>query len=269
MQTHGIITAMKNILGRDSRSVLEELARSKVLLAFDYDGTLAPIVSDPDRAVMRPSTRLLLSELTKFYPCIVISGRSQRDVLRLLRGVGMHEIVGNHGMEPWHANSGFATLVARWLPSLRDRLAGLGGVMVEDKVYSVAVHYRASPDRTAARKAILEATRALGEVQIIGGKLVVNVLPKGAPRKGMALLRERERLDCDAALFVGDDDTDEDIFSLDGPGRIVGIRVGLRRSSAAAYYIGSQPRIDGLLKMLLALRQEAGVALPPWGRQDA
>jgi trehalose 6-phosphate phosphatase len=259
---------MKNILAGDNREILEELARSKVLLAFDYDGTLAPIVLDPDRAVMRSPTRRLLGELTSFYPCIVISGRSQRDALRLLRGVGLHEIVGNHGMEPWHANAGFATVVAAWLPSLRNRLAGLAGVTVEDKVYSVAIHYRASRQKAVARKAILDATRTLGDVQIIGGKLVVNVLPKGAPRKAMALLRERERLDCNVALFVGDDDTDEDIFSLDASERIVGIRVGMRRSSAAAYYIPGQRQIDSLLKILLALRQESGVALPPWGRQD-
>jgi trehalose 6-phosphate phosphatase len=259
---------MRNILARTNREILEQLSCSKVLLAFDYDGTLAPIVSDPDRAVMRSTTRHLLSELAKLYPCIVISGRSQRDALRLLRGVGMHEIVGNHGMEPWHANDGLATLVAGWVPLLQERLAGLRGVRVEDKVYSVTVHYRASRERQVARKAILEAATTLGDVRIIGGKLVVNILPKGGPHKGAALLRERQRLNCDTALFVGDDETDEDVFSLDQPGRLLSIRVGLRRSSAAAYYIKSQRQIDELLRALRALRKEAGVALSPWGREE-
>jgi len=254
---------MRNILARANREVLEQFARSKVLLAFDYDGTLAPIVSDPDRAVMRATTRRLLGDLAKLYPCIVISGRAQRDALRLVRGVGMHEIVGNHGMEPWHVGEGLANLVAGWVPMLQERLAGRRGIKVEDKVLSVAVHYRRSREKKAARSAILDAAGALGDVRIIGGKLVINILPKSAPHKGMALLRARRRLECDTALFVGDDETDEDVFSLHQPGRLLAIRVGLRRSSAAGYYITSQRDIDELLRALRVLR----IAEPPWGKR--
>ncbi|MBK6847208.1 MAG: trehalose-phosphatase [Proteobacteria bacterium] len=238
-----------------------------MLLAFDYDGTLAPIVSDPDRALMRATTRRLLRELAKLYPCIAISGRAQRDALRLLRGVGMREIVGNHGMEPWHASDGLAQLVAGWVPLLQERLAGLPGVKVEDKGFSVAVHYRRSRAKKVARSAILEAAGALGDARIIGGKLVVNILPQGAPHKGIALLRERQRLECDTALFVGDDETDEDVFSIHQPGRLLSIRVGRRTSSAADYYITSQRDIDELLRALLVLRQAADLLEPPWGRQ--
>ena len=258
---------MRNILARANREVLEQFAWSKVLLAFDYDGTLAPIASDPDRAVMRETTRRLLRDLAKLYPCIAISGRAQRDALRLLRGVGMHEIVGNHGMEPWHTSDGLADLVAGWVPLLQARLADLSGVKIEDKVFSVAVHYRQSRQKKAARRAILDAAGALGDVRIIGGKLVVNILPKGAPHKGIALLRERQRLECDTAIFVGDDETDEDVFSLHQPGRLLAVRVGRRPSSAAGYYITSQRDIDNLLRVLLLLRKEAGIAEPPWGKQ--
>ena len=76
---------MRNILSRANREVLQQFAWSKVLLAFDYDGTLAPIVSKPERAIMRPTTRRLLEELVKLYPCMVISGRAQRDAMRRLR----------------------------------------------------------------------------------------------------------------------------------------------------------------------------------------
>ena len=52
---------MRDILSRGNREVLQQFAWSKVLLAFDYDGTLAPIVMDPDRAAMRPTTRRRLA----------------------------------------------------------------------------------------------------------------------------------------------------------------------------------------------------------------
>ncbi len=247
---------MKNILARANREVLRQFAWSKVLLAFDFDGTLAPIVTRPDRATMRPTTRRLLGKLTELYPCIVISGRAQRDVSRRLQGVGLHEIVGNHGVEPWHSTEKLSEEVERWHPVLQERLAGLRGVKIEDKGFSVAVHYRQSRQKKAARGAILDAARALGEVRLIGGKQVVNILPDGVPHKGGALERERARLRCDTAIYVGDDDTDEDVFALDQPGQLLGIRVGRHRASAAPYFLGSQRDMDEFLRVLLGLRQD-------------
>ncbi len=258
---------MRNILSLANRQLLQQFAWSKVLLAFDYDGTLAPIVSRPERAVMRQSTRRLLARLVKSYPCIVISGRAQHDALGQLRGLGLHEVVGNHGTEPWHATNKLARVVAGWRPLLQARLAGIRGVAIEDKGFSVAVHYRQSREKKVARSAILSAAGELGKVRLIGGKQVVNILPEGAPHKGVALERERARLGCDTAIYVGDDETDEDVFALDQPGQLLSIRVGPRRSSAAAYFLSSQRAVDDLLRLLLGLRQEANVVLPPPGRR--
>jgi trehalose 6-phosphate phosphatase len=248
---------MKNILSQANREVLEQFVWSNVLLAFDYDGTLAPIVTDPERATMRQRTRELLGELTQHYRVIVISGRAQPDALKKLRGVGVHEVVGNHGMEPWHASNRHIAEVQRWLPVLEACIASLRGVTVEDKIFSVAVHYRQSREKKKARVEILKAAAALGDVRVIGGKQVVNILPKDAPHKGIALERERERLHCDTAIYVGDDETDEDVFTLDQPGRLLTIRVGSKRTSAAAYYIPDQRAIDELLRALLDLRLES------------
>jgi trehalose 6-phosphate phosphatase len=73
----------------------------------------------------------------------------------------------------------------------------------------------------------------------------------------MALERERDRLGCDTALFVGDDDTDEDVFALDRPGRLLGIRVGRTPASQAPYCLRDQREIDDLLDRLIALRRDA------------
>lgn len=245
---------MKNILSQVNREVLEQFVWSNVLLAFDYDGTLAPIVTDPDRATMREETRELLAELTRHYRVIVISGRAQPDVLKRLRGVGVHDVVGNHGMEPWHASSRHVAEVQRWRPLLEACVASLRGVTIEDKSFSVAIHYRQSRQKKKARGEILKAAAALGDVRVIGGKQVVNILPKDAPHKGIALERERERLRCDTAIYVGDDETDEDVFSLDQPGRLLTVRVGAKRTSAASYCIPDQLAMDELLRTLLDLR---------------
>ena len=68
---------MNRILSAANVDVLAQYAWSRVLLAFDFDGTLAPIVPDRDDARMRPRTRALLEEICRRYPCAVISGRSR------------------------------------------------------------------------------------------------------------------------------------------------------------------------------------------------
>ena len=67
---------MKHILAAPQRELLAQLAWSNVLLGFDYDGTLAPIVADPARAELRADTRRLLTRLAELYPCVVVSGRA-------------------------------------------------------------------------------------------------------------------------------------------------------------------------------------------------
>jgi len=245
---------MKNILSQSNREVLRQFAWSNMLLAFDFDGTLAPIVADPAKARMRAQTRELLWELTKLSRVIVISGRAQPDILKKLRGVGVCEVIGNYGIGPWHPSNRHVAEVQRWRPVLDACVASLKGVKIEDKIFSVAIHYRQSREKKKARSAILTAAASLGPVRVIGGKQVVNILPNGAPHKGIALELERDRLHCDTALYVGDDETDEDVFALDQPGRLLTIRVGLKRTSAARYYIPNQVAIDDLLRLLLDLR---------------
>lgn len=247
---------MKNILSRGNREILEQFAWSSVLVAFDYDGTLAPIVLDPNRAAMRPTTRTLLQELARFYPCIVVSGRAQNDVLKRIHGTGVLEVLGNHGVEPWQAHGRFLGAVGRWLPLLEKRLGHLTGVEIEDKGYTLAIHYRRSREKKRARAAIMGAVTRLEDVRVIGGEQVINVLPNGAPHKGTALEQARMRLHCDTAIYVGDDETDEDVFMLDRPGRLLTIRVGAKRTSMANYCIRNQSQIDQLLRTLLVLRRD-------------
>ncbi len=83
---------------------------------------------------------------------------------------------------------------------------------------------------------------------------MLNLLPAGAPDKGVALTRLRARERATVALYVGDDVTDEDVFRLGQPGRLLSVRVGRSRRSAASHYLRDQAEIDDLLARLVALR---------------
>jgi trehalose 6-phosphate phosphatase len=250
---------MRSILAPLNRPVLEQFAFSNVVVAFDYDGTLAPIVDAPEKAAMRPRTELLLKRLAELYPCIVISGRAESDTRARLRGIRLRSVIGNHGVEAWKGMNGFASEVRRWRPLLDRQLAGHPGVTIEDKTYSIAIHYRRSRAKRRVRAAALRAASLLGAVRIVGGKQVINLLPRNAPHKGDALERERKRLGCDTAIYVGDDETDEDVLGLDQPGRLLTIRVGAKRTSRADFCVRDQRQIDRLIATLVEGRRRTQI----------
>jgi trehalose 6-phosphate phosphatase len=132
-------------------------------------------------------------------------------------------------------------------------------VVIEDKAYSVAVHYRHAARKLFARRAIHRAVRELRDSRRIGGKLAVNIVPVGAPDKGAALERARLTLACECAIYVGDDETDEDAFAAAPPHRLLSIRVGriAAARSSARFYLESQRQIDALLDALVTFRRIA------------
>ena len=240
---------MQYLLSRASRSILTRLAEEKTLCAFDFDGTLSPIVEHPDRAAMRDKTRNLLRRLAALYPCVIISGRARADLLGRLRGVRVARVIGNHGAETEATTPKSRRMVQKWKASLQLDLDPIPGVWVEDKGLSLAVHFRQSPPKAEARQRILAVTRKLTQVHVFGGKQVVNLVLDEAPHKGAALAAERDRLGCHWVLYVGDDDNDEDAFALDG--NVVPVRIGRKQLSHARYYLRTQVEIDRLLELLI------------------
>jgi trehalose 6-phosphate phosphatase len=246
---------MKHLLATPHIERLKLAIERKFLLAFDFDGTLAPIVGDRDSAQMRERTRDLLREVCARYACAVISGRGREDVTARLEGVPVKYVIGNHGSEPHERMQLFATEIEDVRARLEIALQDCEGVEIEDKRYSLAVHYRAAPDRARVRSAIDAAVSTFAHrLRKIPGKLVLNLTPVQAPDKGDALQRLMATEQADVALYVGDDVTDEDVFRLDKPGAILTARVGAASFSAARYYLRDQQEIDSLLEQLIALR---------------
>jgi trehalose 6-phosphate phosphatase len=241
-------------LGEAGRAALAECARRGALLAFDFDGTLAPIVADPDQAALRPATRRLLGRLARRQPCLVLSGRSPSDLRRRLHGIGLVTLVGNHGaafgLRP-AARRAARARASRWRRQLAQRLAGRPGLRLEDNGVSLAVHFRRAPDRAAARRAIRRAIAALPGARALDGKCVVNVLPVRGTHKGDVLRRVARARGASAVLYVGDDLTDEDAFGTRVARRYVTVRVGRASGSLAQYALAAQREIDALLALLL------------------
>jgi trehalose 6-phosphate phosphatase len=202
-----------DILIQPHRATLESFARGRVLLAFDYDGVLAPIAPTPEQAHMRARTRRLLTRVAHRYPCEVVSGRQLDDLTRRLRGVPLFGLSGNFGREPPAAGRRPPRRVRTWVALLRDSLARYEGLLVEDKAYSVTVHYRHAVDRAAARRALRRAFGCLQGVWVVAGVEAVSLMPWPGPTKGSALQEARRRAGCTHAIYVGDDGTDEDAFA--------------------------------------------------------
>jgi trehalose 6-phosphate phosphatase len=243
---------MRYFLSKGCRSIAAQLAAERTLCAFDYDGTLAPIVAHPDQARMRARTRRLLARLAAAYPCAVISGRARADLRRHLAGVRVAGAIGNHGAETSCPARTGRRLTESWLRSLAPAVASLAGVWIEDKEYTLAVHYRQARWKREARRAILEVVHTLQGARALGGKQVVNVLPSAAPGKGAAVVLLRKRLHCASVLYVGDDENDEDAFALEG--NVVAVRIGRARDSRAGYFLREQVEIDALLELMIGLR---------------
>jgi trehalose 6-phosphate phosphatase len=253
---------MRDLLHPSHRGILERFAGAgtprPVLLAFDYDGVLAPVVRDPEGQRMRRATRALLVRLSQRYPVAAISGRGWKHTRELTEGV-VPWVVGNHGFEFLHARPVPAAVLRQvrgWRKQLEGALAGVPGIHFEDKRSTLAVHYGLAPTWRSAERAVYAAANRLTGTRLVAGKKVLNILPRTFPSKGDALRALLKKLKLEAALYLGDDVTDEDAFAVGEP-LVLGVHVGPGRS-LAPWRLGDQAQVEALLRLLLALRRSGG-----------
>ncbi|MDH3706344.1 MAG: trehalose-phosphatase, partial [Acidimicrobiia bacterium] len=218
----------------DVTEALRGLARTPVMLvACDYDGTLAPLVDNPDEAFPHRESIAALRALAAFpdTEVAVVSGRSLRDLAALSRLPEEIHLVGSHGSE---FDAGFLRELDRGQLELRkaitQELEGIAGhhpgALVEKKPASVAFHYRQAAEGSADDivAQILAGPATTPGVQVKHGKDVVE-LAVIETDKGEALETLRRQVGAEAVIFMGDDVTDEDAFArLTGPD--VGIKIG-------------------------------------------
>jgi len=188
---------------------------SRALVACDYDGTLAPIVHDPGRAVPLPGSVEALAALAPLVGRVaVVTGRVASEAVALggLERVPGVVVLGLYGAQRWEAGELTAPPPPPGLAAARadvDRMldgAGLAGVRVEDKGASLAVHTRRAADPAGALAALagpLAAVAAAHRLQLDHGRMVVELRPRGTD-KGTAV-RELVGRWTSFVLYVGDD----------------------------------------------------------------
>jgi trehalose-phosphatase len=245
------------------RAACARVARVPTLLvACDYDGTLAPIVEDPTRAVPLPEAVAALRALASLpqTTVAVISGRALRDLAALSRLPSEVHLVGSHGSE---FDVGFVDALAPDLQQLRgelvETLSGLvrrrPGVRLEVKPASVAVHTRSAEPEVArlVLESILTGPATWPGVNVTQGKQVVE-LSVIATNKGLAVDALRTQLSASAVVFLGDDVTDENAFAqLHGPD--LGIKIGPGDTRAHFRVAGPVDAVR-LLGLLLHYRRQ-------------
>lgn len=246
---------MKSLFTPEGEAALAALAPRRALLAFDFDGTLAPIVARPERAQVPLAVTQRLARLAARRPVAILSGRRVEDI-RARLDFEPRYVVGSHGAEdPERAPPADGERV---LDPARARLHDAAdalraaGVWVEDKGYSIALHYRLAPDLAAAAATIDRVLAGLGdELRVFGGKRVANLVPAAAADKADALFALMARAGAEVALFVGDDVNDEPVFAR-APADWVTVRIERDARSQARYFVPSIRELPLLLDRLLA-----------------
>jgi trehalose 6-phosphate phosphatase len=245
----------------DLRRALTTVVRvPRLLVAADFDGTIAPIVDRPDDARPLPESTTALRALAGLpsTTAALISGRALRDLATLSRMPAEVHLVGSHGSE---FDAGFVHAIdddaKALLRKIKDTLSAIAaecpGVTIELKPASVALHVRnASPDdaQDALQKA-LSAARSW-DAEITEGKAVLEFAVISTD-KGQALDILRHQEGASAAVFIGDDVTDEKAFRrLHGPD--IGIKVG-PGDTLAEYRVQSPEDVAATLAFLFDERR--------------
>lgn len=252
---------MKHVLGNDGQAALQALFAKQPLLVFDFDGTLAPIVADPQTARLLLPVARALKTLSQRRPVAIVTGRAVSDVRDRL-GFEPWALVGSHGAEdpdnPRAVDPSQLDVVRAALQGPGGQDLRQAGVLVEDKGHSMALHYRLARDRELAREAAIRFTRELWPaVDAFEGKMVINLVVPGAPHKGNAVQGLLARSHAQGLLFVGDDVNDEPVFQCAAPDWVT-IKVGRDAHSAARYFLDSTAEMGILLDLCLKLSQRAG-----------
>jgi trehalose 6-phosphate phosphatase len=246
---------LKHLFDAEGRLAMGIALRSRPLLVFDFDGTLAPIVARADDARVTAAVAERLCRLARIRPLGVVTGRAVDDVTRRL-GFTPRFIVGNHGAEDADLAPAFdvaplALVRARVLANAEE--LRMASIVIEDKRYSLALHYRLA---TSAQQAVelIEAMLAdlPSALRCYAGKCVVNVVVSAAPDKCDAITSLVERADCALAVFVGDDVNDEPVFERAERNWLT-VRVGRDDpNSRAGFFLDSEAEVPVLLDRMLA-----------------
>jgi len=230
--------------------ILSKLENKIPALFLDYDGTLTPIVSDPEKALLSETNRSTISKIAALVPVAVISGRDRANVASKIDIDGLiyagshgYDITGPNGMDMQYGpGQETLPLLDEAETHLKSKLSSVEGAMVERKKYAIAVHYRNVADEHVekVKNIVYEELGKHEKLKEGLGKKIIELKPDLDWHKGKALDWILEKLDLKSdrfvPIFIGDDVTDEDALEvLKDSG--IGIIVGNHDETTYANYI--------------------------------
>lgn len=248
-------------------------AYTNVIVLFDYDGTLTPIVDIPEKAFLNNERRKILRELSKKkrFSIGIISGRALSDIKSR---VSIDNIIyaGNHGLEIEGPSLAFIHPLTDEVKStiriinavLNKTMGAIKGTIVEDKGLTLSVHYRQVKDdkkqnevKTVFEK-VTGVANMLGKINITSGKKIYEVRPPINWHKGKAvelIIKDYQKgKQNPLVIYAGDDLTDEDAFKALKKFEGISIYIGaVNPESSADYYLKSPDELYKFIEKLLIL----------------
>jgi trehalose-phosphatase len=231
---------------------------------LDYDGTLTPIVSHPEKALLSDSMRETLQALATRTSVAILSGRDLDDVRQRVNIVAI-VYAGSHGFDIAGPRGLRKEVATEFLPKLDmvekelgKKLAGVPGAHLERKRFSIAAHYRnvKESDVPKLERAMSDVAARHPELRTSAGKKVYELQPNIEWDKGRALMWLLESLRLDQQemfpIYIGDDLTDEDAFRAvhhRGAGIVVSEEP---RPTAASYSLKDPKEVERFLRKLVA-----------------
>ncbi|KAF7090324.1 hypothetical protein CFC21_093091 [Triticum aestivum] len=222
------------------KQIVASAQGKKIAVFLDYDGTLSPIVDDPEKAVMSPVMRAAVRNVAKYFPAAIVSGRSRKKVLEFVK---LKELcyAGSHGMDIMTSSSAhyehntekgkeanlfqpardFLPMIDEVSKALLEVTSGIEGASVEDNKFCVSVHYRNvdEKDWELVARLVNEVLEDFPALKVTNGRMVLEVRPVIDWDKGKAvefLLQSLGLSDSENVIpiYIGDDRTDEDAFKV-------------------------------------------------------
>ncbi|KAL0700407.1 hypothetical protein Bca4012_056529 [Brassica carinata] len=251
-------------------SKFEEIAKSltgkQIVMFLDYDGTLSPIVENPDQAYMTDEMRDAVKGVARYFPTAIVTGRCRDKVRRFVKLPGLY-YAGSHGMDikgPSKQNK--HNKVSK---SLVEKMNEVAGAIVENNKFCVSVHYRCVDPKAETLKdwgIVAEyVTSILSEypkLRLTQGRKVIEIRPTIKWDKGKALEFLLESLgfghsDNELPIYIGDDRTDEDAFKvLREKGQGFGILVSkVPKETSATYSLQEPSEVGEFLGRLVQWKQ--------------
>ncbi|KAI3869989.1 hypothetical protein MKX03_010283 [Papaver bracteatum] len=218
------------------QQIIEASQGKKIVVFLDYDGTLSPIVPDPDKAYMSKHMRAAVRDVAKFFPTAIISGRCRDQVYSFVRLAGLY-YAGSHGMDIRGPTEGakksndqgllfqppseFLPVIDEVNKVLIEKTKSIDGAKVENNKFCVSVHYRNVDEKqwNLIAETVGSVLKGYPELKLTHGRKVLEIRPTIEWDKGKALeflldyLGFRNTNDV-LPLYIGDDRTDEDAFKV-------------------------------------------------------